>query len=73
MARIGAVSAVVEEAARGEAARVVGAHSSSPRAMVRLVGLLRGATARRESSVVSCAAGVGVKIAARHVFVCAPV
>ena len=69
MARIGAVSAVVEEAARGEAVRAVGAHSSSPRAMVRLVGLLRGATARRESSVVSCAAGVGVKDAARHVFV----
>ena len=65
----GAVSAVVQEAARGEAVRAVGAHSSSPRPMVRLVGLLRGATARRESIVASCAAGVGVNHAARHVFV----
>ena len=69
VARIGAVSAVVDEAARGEAVRAVGAHSSSPRPMVRLVDLLRGATARRESIVASCAAGVGVKDAARHVFV----
>ena len=65
----GAVSAVVQEAARGEAVRAVGAHSSSPRPMVRLVGLLRGATARRESIVASCAAGVGVNHAARHVLV----
>ena len=64
-----AVSAVVQEAARGEAVRAVGAHSSSPRPMVRLVGLLRGATARRESIVASCAAGVGVNHAARHVLV----
>ena len=52
----GAVSAVVQEAARGEAVRAVGAHSSSPRLMVRLVGLLRGATARRESIVASAPA-----------------
>ena len=65
----GAVSAVVQEAARGEAVCAVDTHSSSPRPMVRLVGLLRGATARRESIVASCAAGVGVNHAARHVFV----
>ena len=46
----GAVSAVVQEAARGEAVRAVGAHSSSPRPMVRLVGLSRGATRRAHTS-----------------------